>query len=230
MHNKGLYKSYFKRPFDFIISLLALILLMPVLIIIAVLVRIKLGSPIVFKQKRPGLNEKIFTIYKFRTMTDKKNNNGELLSDSKRLIKFGKFLRSTSIDELPSLINIIKGDMSIVGPRPQLVRDMVFMSVEQRQRHSVKPGLTGWAQVNGRNNLTWEQKFNLDLKYIENITFVNDLKIIFYTVVKVIKKNDINTEGMVTAEDLGEYLLRIGKVDQITYEKKKKRSKDLLAK
>lgn len=228
--NKGIYRNFLKRPMDFILSLMAIIVLSPVLIIVGVLVRVKLGSPVLFKQKRPGLNEKIFTMYKFRTMTDEKDENGELLPDSVRLTKFGRMLRSTSLDELPELFNILKGDMSIVGPRPQLVRDMVFMSVEQRQRHSVQPGLTGWAQVNGRNNVTWEEKFSLDLDYIEYISFDKDWKIIFMTIAKVFKKDDIATEGMDTAEDLGDYLLRVGKVDQFEYEENQELSRELLAK
>ncbi len=228
--NKGIYRRFLKRPMDFILSLMAIIVLSPVLIIVAILVRFKLGSPVLFKQKRPGLNEKIFTIYKFRTMTDEKDESGELLPDSIRLTRFGKMLRSTSLDELPELFNILKGNMSIVGPRPQLVRDMVFMSEKQRQRHSVNPGLTGWAQVNGRNNVTWEEKISLDLDYIEDISFVKDWKIIFMTVAKVFKKDDISTEGMYTAEDLGDYLLRVGKVSQIEYEDNQELSRELLAK
>lgn len=227
---KKMYEQFIKRPMDFILSLLAIIVLSPVFLIVAILARIKLGSPVLFKQKRPGLNEKIFTMYKFRTMTDEKNENGELLPDSVRLTKFGRMLRSTSLDELPELVNILKGDMSIVGPRPQLVRDVVFMSEEQRRRHSVHPGLTGWAQVNGRNNVTWEEKLSLDLEYIEDITFVNDLKIILMTVAKVLKKDDISTEGMDTAEDLGDYLLSVGKVDEEEYEENQELSRELLAK
>ena len=220
---KSVYRRFLKRPMDFILSLIAIIVLSPILLIVALLVRMKLGSPVIFKQKRPGLNEEIFTMYKFRTMTDEKDENGELLPDSVRLTKFGRMLRSTSLDELPELFNILKGDMSIVGPRPQLVRDMVFMTSEQRKRHSVQPGLTGWAQVNGRNNVTWEEKLSLDLEYIEKFFFVKDWKIIFMTVVKVFKKDDISTEGMDTAEDLGDYLLRVGEVDREEYE-------DLMAK
>ena len=225
-----MYKRLLKRPMDFILSLLAIIVLSPILIIVTILVRIKLGSPIIFKQKRPGLNEKIFTMYKFRTMTDEKNENGELLPDSVRLTKFGRMLRSTSLDELPELWNIVRGDMSIVGPRPQLIRDMVFMTPEQRHRHSVHPGLTGWAQVNGRNNVTWEEKLLLDLEYIGNISFIKDWKIIFMTVAKVFKKDDISTEGMDTAEDLGDYLLRVGQVDISEYEKNQVESNKILAK
>lgn len=228
--SKGIYRRFLKRPMDFILSLLAIIVLSPVLIIVAVLVRFKLGSPVLFMQKRPGLNEKIFTMYKFRTMTDEKDENGELLPDSVRLTKFGRMLRSTSLDELPELFNILKGDMSIVGPRPQLVRDMVFMSEEQRQRHSVHPGLTGWAQVNGRNNVTWEEKLSLDLDYIVDVSFIRDWKIIFMTVAKVFNKDDISTEGMDTAEDLGDYLLRVGKVDENQYIELQKEGRRLIIK
>lgn len=217
VNNGGVYRKYIKRPMDFILALCAIIVLAPVLLIIAILVRIKLGSPVLFKQKRPGLNEKIFTLYKFRTMTDERDENGDQLPDSVRLTKFGRLLRSTSLDELPELFNILKGDMSIVGPRPQLVRDMVFMTPEQRQRHSVLPGLSGWAQVNGRNNITWEEKLSLDLEYIENITFFNDVKIVLMTFVKVFKSDDINTDGMDTAEDLGDYLLRKQKISENEY-------------
>lgn len=214
---KGIYRNYLKRPMDFILALFGIIMLSPLMLIIALMVRINLGSPVIFKQKRPGLNEKIFTLYKFRTMTDERDENGVLLSDEVRLTKFGKLLRSTSLDELPELFNILKGDMSVVGPRPQLVRDMVFMTPEQRRRHSVLPGLTGWAQVNGRNDITWEEKLRLDLEYIDDITFLGDLKIILMTIVKVFKRDGINTEGMDTAEDLGEYLLRTNKIDYSKY-------------
>lgn len=213
----GIYRKYFKRPMDIILSLIALIVLSPILLIVALLVRIKLGSPVIFKQQRPGLNEKIFIMYKFRTMTDERDENGELLSDSIRLTKFGRLLRASSLDELPELFNILKGDMSIVGPRPQLVRDMVFMTKEQRQRHSVLPGLTGWAQVNGRNDISWEEKLLLDLEYIDNISFIRDWKIIFMTATKVFKREGISTEGMDTAEDFGDYLLRKGVIDEISY-------------
>ncbi len=209
-----MYQKYFKRPLDFIMALLGLIILSPLLLIIAILVRIKLGSPVIFKQPRPGLNEEIFTLYKFRTMTDERDENGELLPDEVRLTSFGKFLRSTSLDELPELWNILKGDMSFVGPRPQLVKDMVFMTPEQRRRHNVRPGLTGWAQVNGRNNISWEDKLSLDLEYLERISLMGDIKIMGKTVIKVVKRDGVATEGMETAEDLGDYLLRIGYVDQ----------------
>ena len=221
-HKKGIYEKYIKRSLDFILSLIALICLSPILLIVAILVRVKLGSPVIFKQKRPGKDEKIFTLYKFRTMTDEKDESGNLLPDSQRLTKFGKFLRSTSLDELPELINIIKGDMSIVGPRPQLVRDMIFMTDEQRKRHSVRQGLTGLAQVNGRNNITWEEKINYDLKYIQNITFIGDAKIILETILKVFRKDDINTDGMDTAEDLCDYLLRTKQISEEKYKEKLK--------
>ena len=221
-HKKSIYEKYIKRILDFTLSLIALICLSPVLLIVSILVRTKLGSPIIFKQQRPGKNEKIFTLYKFRTMTDEKDENGKLLPDSQRLTKFGKFLRSTSLDELPELINIIKGDMAIVGPRPQLIRDMLFMNNEQRKRHTVRQGLTGLAQVNGRNNISWEEKLNYDLEYIKKITFFTDMKIILKTVLKVFKKDDINTEGMDTAEDLCDYLLRTKQILEEEYKKKLK--------
>lgn len=215
-----MYAKYIKRPLDFILSLISIILLSPLLLIVAILVRIKLGKPVIFKQQRPGKNEKIFTLYKFRTMTDEKDENGNLLPDEQRLTKFGKALRSTSLDELPELINILKGDMAIVGPRPQLIKDMLFMTKEQRRRHSVRQGLTGLAQISGRNNISWEEKINYDLKYIDRITFYGDLKIILKTVEKVFKKEDIETEGMKTAEDLCDYLLRTGKISREEYKQK----------
>jgi lipopolysaccharide/colanic/teichoic acid biosynthesis glycosyltransferase len=202
---------------DFILSLLAIIVLSPVLLVVVILVRVKLGSPIIFKQKRPGLNEKIFTMYKFRTMTDERDENGKLKSDKVRLTKFGKMLRSTSLDELPELFNILFGDMSIVGPRPQLVRDMVFMTSEQRRRHIIRPGLTGLAQVNGRNKIEWEDKLFYDKEYIETITFQTDTEIVLKTFIKVINKVDVNTEDMETSEDFGDYLLRTGRISQNVY-------------
>ena len=213
-----MYRKYIKRLLDFILSLIAIIILSPILLIVAILVRIKLGSPVIFKQKRPGLHERIFTLYKFRTMTDQKDEQGNLLPDEIRLTKFGKLLRSTSLDELPELFNILKGDMAIVGPRPQLVRDMVFMTNNQRKRHSVRQGLTGLAQVNGRNNITWEEKINYDLQYIDKITFINDCKIILNTILKVFKREDISTNGMETAEDLGDYLLKNQNINLIDYQ------------
>lgn len=186
-----MYAKYIKRILDLILSLMALIVLMPLMIIIGILVRINLGSPIIFKQKRPGKNEKIFTLYKFRTMTDKRDIDGNLLPDEYRLTKFGKFLRSTSLDELPELINIIKGDMAIVGPRPLLVEYLPYYTEEEKHRHDVRPGLTGLAQVNGRNLLEWDERFKKDLEYINSISVKNDLFIIFRTIINVIKRKDI---------------------------------------
>ena len=223
-----MYAKYIKRILDFVLSLLALIVLSPIMLVIYILVIIKLGRPAIFKQQRPGKNEKIFTLYKFRTMTDEKDSEGNLLPDEVRLTKFGKFLRSTSLDELPELINIIKGDMAIVGPRPQLIRDMVFMTDEQRKRHSVRQGLTGLAQVNGRNNITWEDKINYDLEYIQNITFINDIKIILKTIGKVLKKSDIATDGMDTAEDLCDYLLRTNRINDEEYVLKRNEAENLI--
>lgn len=215
-----MYERFFKRPMDFILSLSAIVFLSPLLIVIAILIRFKLGNPVIFKQKRPGLNEKIFTIYKFRTMTDKKDSEGNMLPDGDRLTPFGRFLRKTSTDELPELWNILIGEMSIVGPRPLLIKDMVFMTKDQRRRHTVRQGLTGWAQVNGRNSITWEDKLNLDLEYVNNITFLNDIKIILLTVVNVFNASGINTEGMDTAEDLGDYLLKRNIITKDQYLKK----------
>ena len=196
----GIYKRFIKRPMDFILSLLAIIVLSPLMIIIAVLVRIKLGSPVLFKQERPGLDEKIFTMYKFRTMTDERDENGKLLPDSLRLTKFGKRLRSTSLDELPELFNILKGDMSFVGPRPLLVQYLSLYNDHQRRRHEVRPGLTGNAQVNGRNAISWEKKFDLDVAYVDNVTFIGDLKIIFLTIKKVLLREGISSDTSVTME------------------------------
>ena len=201
-------------------SAAGIIVLSPVMLVTAFLVRIKLGSPVIFKQKRPGKNEKIFEMYKFRSMTNERDQDGNLLPDEGRLTEFGKTLRATSLDELPELFNILKGDMSVVGPRPQLVRDMVFMTQRQRKRHSVLPGLTGLAQVNGRNNISWEEKLKWDLQYVNHVSFRADILIIIKTIQKVIQKEDISMEGMETAEDLGDYLLRSGKINLSVYEKK----------
>lgn len=186
-----MYAKYIKRILDLILSLMALIVLMPLMIIIGILVRIKLGKPVIFKQQRPGKNEKIFTLYKFRTMTDKRDIDGNLLPDEYRLTKFGKLLRSTSLDELPELINIIKGDMAIVGPRPLLVEYLPYYTEEEKHRHDVRPGLTGLAQVNGRNLLEWDERLKKDLEYINSISVKNDLFIIFRTIINVIKRKDI---------------------------------------
>lgn len=187
----GPYERFIKRPLDFIIALLALIILSPVLLITALLVRMKLGSPVLFTQNRPGRNCEIFKLYKFRSMTDKRDEEGHLLPDDDRLPPFGRKLRSTSLDELPELINILKGDMSIVGPRPLLVEYLPYYSEEENHRHDVRPGLTGMAQVNGRNTITWEQKFAWDVKYVNKITFLVDLKIFFQTIGKTLKRSDI---------------------------------------
>ncbi len=213
-----MYAKYFKRPFDILCALAAIVVFSLVFITVAVLVRIKLGKPVLFKQERPGKDEKIFKLYKFRSMTDKRDENGDLLPDKERLTSFGKTLRMTSLDELPEAFNILKGDMSVVGPRPQLVRDMVFMDEVQRKRHTVRPGLTGLAQVNGRNNTSWETRFEYDLKYIEKITFLGDVRIILKTIVKCLKRDGISEEGMATSEDFGDYLLKKGEIEQSVYD------------
>lgn len=196
-----MYAKFFKRLMDIVLSGMALIVLSPVLLITALLVRVKLGSPVLFSQDRPGKDEKIFKLYKFRSMTDARNENGNLLPDEVRLTKFGKLLRSTSLDELPELWNIFKGDMSIVGPRPLLVKYLPLYNEQQKHRHDVLPGLTGWAQVNGRNTLSWEDKFELDVWYTENISFALDVKIIFMTVMKVLKRDGISSETAATMEE-----------------------------
>ena len=196
-----MYKNFVKRILDIILSLIALIIFSPLLISTAILVRFKLGSPILFRQARPGKHEKIFHILKFRTMTDEKDKDGNLLPDEIRLTKFGQFLRSTSIDELPELLNILKGDMAVVGPRPLLVQYLSRYNDEQRHRHDVKPGLTGLAQVNGRNGITWEQKFSYDLQYVKNVTFLDDCKIILQTVQKVFQRQGISSATSVTMEE-----------------------------
>lgn len=193
MRKKTFYQLFGKRILDILLSGIALIVLSPIILIVGILVRIKLGSPIIFKQERPGKSEKIFSMYKFRTMTDERDHNGEYLPDEIRLTKFGKMLRATSLDELPELWNILKGDMSIVGPRPLLVEYLPLYSEKQRKRHNVRPGLTGLAQVNGRNAISWQEKFDLDVYYVDKISFFNDLIIIIQTCKKVIKKENINT-------------------------------------
>ena len=200
-HKKGFYEKFIKRPQDFLCALLAIIVLSPVMLITAILVRTKLGSPVIFKQERPGLNGKIFTLYKFRTMTDKKDENGNLLPDEIRLTNFGKKLRSTSLDELPELFNILNGDMAVVGPRPLLVRYLPRYNAHQARRHEVRPGFTGLAQVNGRNAISWEDKFDWDVKYVDHITFLGDWKIIFKTVGTVLKKEGISSETSATMEE-----------------------------
>lgn len=200
-HKKGFYEKYIKCPQDFILALFALIVLSPVLLIIAIMVKIKLGSPILFKQERPGLNGKIFKLYKFRTMSDEKDENGNFLSDEVRLGKFGKLLRSTSLDELPSLVNVIRLELSLVGPRPLLVLYLSRYNEHQARRHEVRPGVTGYAQVNGRNAISWEEKFNYDVHYVDNVTFIGDWKIIFKTVGIVLKRDGISSDTSVTMEE-----------------------------
>ena len=196
-----MYKRFVKRCLDFLLSLAALIILSPVLLLVAILVRCKLGSPILFKQERPGLHEKIFCMYKFRTMTDAKDADGNLLPDEVRLTKFGKLLRSTSLDELPELFNILKGDMAIVGPRPLLVQYLPRYNERQHHRHDVRPGFTGLAQVNGRNSISWPEKFEWDVRYVENVSFLMDLRIIAKTVKVVLKRDGISSETSATMEE-----------------------------
>lgn len=214
---------------DFFLSLCAVCVLSPILLILTVTGAVAMKGNPFFTQLRPGKDERIFRLVKFRTMTCEKDKNGNLLPDDVRLTAYGRFLRSTSLDELPELFNILKGDMAVIGPRPQLVRDMVFMSPEQRQRHSVRPGLSGLAQINGRNAIRWEDKLAFDLEYIKKITFAGDIKIILQTFIKVFKREDISEEGMETAEDLGDYLLRAGKIEQAEYNKNMDESKLLLS-
>ena len=229
-----MYAKYFKRFFDFILSFVALIVLSPVLLILMITGAIVMKGNPFFIQPRPGKidpktgKEKIFKLIKFRTMNERRDAQGKLLPDEERLCAYGRFLRATSLDEVVSLWNILKGDMSIVGPRPQLVRDMVFMTPEQRKRHTVRPGLTGLAQVNGRNNMAWEKKFDYDLQYIANITFLGDIRILLKTVVKVLQRDGINAEGMATAMDLGDYLLEKGEVEPTRYQEKQEEARELL--
>lgn len=201
MHEQGFYEKYLKRPQDFILSSFALIVLSPVLGVTAILVKRKLGSPILFTQDRPGKDGKIFKLYKFRTMTDERNENGDLLSDEIRLTPFGQMLRNTSIDELPELINIWKGDMSVVGPRPLLVRYLERYNEHQARRHEVRPGLTGYAQAHGRNAISWEDKFDMDVQYVDNISFLGDWKIIFDTFFAVLNRDGISSDTSVTMEE-----------------------------
>lgn len=221
-----MYQKFLKRCLDFVLSFIALIVLLPLLVILTFVGAVMMKGNPFFLQPRPGRrdsaigSEKIFYLIKFRTMSNAKDKQGNLLPDSMRLNSYGRFLRSTSLDELPSLLNILFGDLAIVGPRPQLVRDMVFMSNEQRKRHNVRPGLTGLAQVNGRNNITWEQKFEYDIEYIKRITLLGDLRIIFKTIEKVIKRSDVVREGTDSDMDFGDWLLKSGKVTKECYEEK----------
>ncbi|MCI9136002.1 MAG: sugar transferase [Lachnospiraceae bacterium] len=231
----GFYEKYVKRAMDIICFLIAVICFSWLIAAIAVLVKVKLGSPVIFTQPRPGRidpktgQEKIFYLYKFRTMTEERDKNGNLLPDEIRLTKFGKALRATSLDELPEIVNILRGELSLVGPRPQLVRDMVFMTPEQRMRHTARPGLSGLAQVSGRNAISWENKLEIDLKYVRNVTFWGDIKIIAQTVIKAfIKREGITENNMATAEDFGDYLLRKGDIKQEYYEEKQREARQLL--
>ena len=229
-----MYAKFWKRFFDFTLSLIAIIVLSPILLILTVVGAIAMRGNPFFVQPRPGRKgkdgrEKIFYLIKLRSMSNKRGTNGELLPDDQRLGRYGAFLRSTSLDELPSLVNIVLGQLAIVGPRPFLVRDCVFLTDEQRRRHDVRPGLTGLAQVNGRNNITWEQKFEYDLLYIDKgITFLGDLKIIIQTVGKVLKRSDTVREGTVSDMDYGDWLMLEGKVDRATYDEKQKEAKELV--
>ena len=200
-HQAGLYEAYVKRLLDLVLSAVALLLLSPVILVVAILVRCNLGAPVIFCQERPGKDEEIFKLYKFRSMTDACDAYGELLPDELRLTRFGRFLRSTSLDELPELWNIFKGDMSIVGPRPLLVKYLPLYNEEQRHRHDVTPGLTGWAQVHGRNLCSWEEKFDYDIWYVDHVSFILDLQIIFLTVKSVLKREGISSETSETMED-----------------------------
>lgn len=223
-----MYAKFFKRIFDFLLSMIAIILLSPALLVLTILgIVFMRGNPF-FCQERPGKNEVIFKLIKFRTMSNAEDKDGNLLPDEMRLNVYGKFLRSTSMDELPELLNILKGDMAVIGPRPQLVRDMVFMTAEQRKRHTVRPGLSGLAQVNGRNVISWEDKLSWDLEYVEKITFKGDVSLIFKTIGKVFKRADINREGTASDMDFGDYLLAKGAISNEEYEMKQAEAKKLL--
>ena len=229
---EGIYERYIKRVLDILCALAALIVFGWLYIIVTVLVRVKLGSPVLFTQPRPGKDEKVFKLYKFRTMTDARDENGNLLPDEVRLTPFGKALRATSLDELPEAFNILKGDMSVIGPRPQLVRDMVFMTPEQRQRHTVRPGLSGLAQTRGRNALSWDGKLATDLEYIQHVTFLGDVKIIFDTVKQVffgqkgLEGSDVDEVDI--TDDFGDYLLKAGRVTKEEYDRKQAEARGLL--
>ena len=224
-----LYKPMFKRVMDIICSSLVFLTLWPLWLVLTIMVKIKLGSPIYFKQVRPGKNGKLFTLYKFRSMTDEKDEKGNLLPDEVRLTKFGRWLRNTSLDEMPEAINIFLGQMSVVGPRPQLVKDYVFFDEETMKRQSIRPGLTGLAQVRGRNNISWEEKFKYDLEYCNHISFFQDVKLVFQTIFKsFVSKENVNRDGFATDEDYGDYLLRAGKVDINYYSEKIKESEKMI--
>lgn len=211
LQNSNIYADYLKRPLDIVCGFAVLVLFWWLYVILAILVRLKLGSPVLFTQERPGKDEKIFKLYKFRTMTDARDENGELLPDAIRLTKFGKLLRSTSLDELPEIFNIIKGDMSLVGPRPLLVKYLHWYTEEQRHRHDVRPGLTGYAQVNGRNSVNWDEKFAMDVEYVNKITFIGDVRIIINTVRTVLKREGISSATSVTMESFIDYCQTLGR-------------------
>lgn len=229
---QGFYEKYIKRFIDICCALAALIVFWWLYLIIAILVRINLGSPVLFKQPRPGKDEKIFNMYKFRSMTDARDERGSLLPDDIRLTKFGKALRATSMDELPEVFNILNGTMSVIGPRPQLVRDMTFMTSEQRKRHSVRPGMSGLAQTRGRNALSWDDKLATDLEYVQNITFLGDVKIVFDTVKQVFFKQKGQTDNSIDeidiTDDYGDYLLKRGRVTQEEYDQRHREARELL--
>lgn len=214
------YKLFFKRFYDIVLSAFALVILSPIFLFLSIIIKINLGSPVIFKQIRPGKNGKLFVLHKFRTMTNAKDSQGNLLPDDQRLTSFGKFLRSTSLDELPQIWDIFRGKMSIIGPRPQLVKDLVFMNEEQNKRHLVRGGLTGLAQVMGRNNLTWEERFKYDIEYVKKYSLFLDIKIFFLTIIKVLKRKDISTEGMATSMDYGDELLKNNLITQEEYDNK----------
>lgn len=226
------YAEHIKRALDILCALAAMIVFGWLYVILALLVRVKLGSPVIFKQRRPGKDERIFCLYKFRTMTDARDENGKLLPNEDRMTEFGRLLRNTSLDELPEAWNILKGDMSVVGPRPQLVQDMLFMTPEQRRRHEVRPGLTGLAQVSGRNALAWERKLEKDLEYIQRISFLLDVKIVFRTVKQIFFHEkgleDCVVDEVAITDDLGDYLLLNGLVDQAEYDRKQAEASSLL--
>ena len=223
------YYPFFKRVCDIICALAVFVFLWPLYLVLVILVKTKIGSPVYFKQIRPGKNGKLFTLYKFRSMTNEKDENGNLLPDEIRLTKFGKWLRKTSLDEVPEAINILKGDMSVVGPRPLLVKDYVFFDEEVMKRQLVKPGLTGLAQVNGRNNISWEDKFKYDLEYCRKISFWKDVGLVLKTIFKAFgKKENINREGFATDEDYGDHLLRTNKISKDIYDSKVDLSKEMI--
>ena len=225
-----IYENFLKRFIDFCLSFIGFIILFPLLLLLSIIGAIAMKGNPFFCQPRPGKDEKVFKLIKFRTMSNAKDKNGNLLPDEVRLNSYGRFLRSTSLDELPSLINIVCGDLALVGPRPQLVRDMVFMTSIQRKRHSIRPGLTGLAQVKGRNNITWEQKFEYDLCYIEKISFFEDIRIIFKTFEKVLRRADIVREGTASDMDFGDWLLSKNEVTKEEYDKKQREAKEILRK